>query len=281
MGDHYVPQFYLKGFSRSDGKQIWVYDKKEGNKFQTQVKSIANITGFYSREVEKYLANTVEGPANEAIRKIREREQINSKDKEVLAEYMTVMMKRVPKGKTRLDEMAPSISKKLYGELSEELAQIALIKPEKRDIAQRRTKEIEEILDRFSKNPPPEIWLDNIPHERSPKVVAGLRGMIWRFLVASSDSSFLTSDNPFFFFQSIGIGKPYSEVIFPISSSILLWATWETNLPEGYIPATSQAVKEMNRRTVRNATRYLFKKKDEGWVLPFILKGSWKLHLYQ
>ena len=224
MGDHYVPQFYLKGFSRSEGKQIWVYDKKEVEKFQTQVKSVANITGFYSREVEKYLANTIEEPANEAIRKIREREQMNSKDKEVLAEYMTVMMKRVPKGKARLDEMAPSISKKLYGELSEELAQIALTKPEKRAVAQRRTKEIEEILDRFSKNPPPEIWLDNIPPERSPKVVAGLREMIWRFLVASSDSSFLTSDNPFFFFQSIGIGKSYSEVIFPISSSILLWA---------------------------------------------------------
>lgn len=46
MGDHYVPQYYLKGFSQNNGKSIWVYDKEEGSKIQTQVKSIANITGF-------------------------------------------------------------------------------------------------------------------------------------------------------------------------------------------------------------------------------------------
>ena len=109
MGDHYVPKYYLKGFSTDNGKRILVYDKNEGQKLPTQVKSIANITGFYSREVEQYLANTIEGPANTVLKKIRNREQIKPRDKEILSEYMAVMIKRVPKGKKQLDEMAPSI----------------------------------------------------------------------------------------------------------------------------------------------------------------------------
>jgi hypothetical protein len=281
MGDHYVPQYYLKGFSQNEGKRIWVYDKVEGIKFPTQVKSIANITGFYSRDVEQYLANTIEGPANNVLMKIRQMELIDQKDKEILSEYMAVMMKRVPKGLQRLEEMAPSTSKKLYADLAEELSQIALANPEKKEIVKRRIKEIETILKKYSKDPPKDIWLDNIPPERSPKVVAALNGMIWRFLVSKPESEFLTSDNPLFFFTSIGIGKPNSEVLFPIAKNIALWATWKTHLPEGYIQATTQAVKEMNRRTVSNATRYVFKSKDEDWVLPFIMKGTWKLHLYQ
>ncbi len=52
MGDHYVPRYYLKGFSQNDGKTIYVYDKTERRSFKTQVKSIANETDFYSPEVE-------------------------------------------------------------------------------------------------------------------------------------------------------------------------------------------------------------------------------------
>lgn len=281
MVDHYVPKCYLKGFSKKDGKQIWVYDKNEGKKFPTQVKSIANITSFYSREIEQYLANTIEEPANKVIKKVREHKQITEKDKEVLAKYITVMMKRVPKGKDRFNELAPSLSDKLYREISEELSHIASEQPEKKDLVKRRKSEIKEIFDRYSKNPPKEIWIDNIPPERSPNVVAALVGMTWRFLTIDNNINFLTSDNPFFYFISIGIGKPNSEVSFPISNSILLWATWRTDLPEGYVQTTKQAVKEMNRRTVSNATRYVFHSKDEDWILPFVMKGFWKLHLFK
>ena len=76
MGDHYVPQYYLKSFSQNNGKCIWVYDKRKSRKFSTQVNNVGNITGFYSAEVEQYLANTIENPANEVLRKIRNHEEI-------------------------------------------------------------------------------------------------------------------------------------------------------------------------------------------------------------
>ena len=113
MGDHYVPQYYLKGFSKDNGKNIWVYDKRENREFGTQVKSVGNITDFYSADVEQYLADIIEGPANTVIERVRNQEQISESEKEILSEYMAVMFKRVPRGRERLTEMAPSISTNL------------------------------------------------------------------------------------------------------------------------------------------------------------------------
>ena len=163
MGDHYVPQYYLKGFSNREGKEIWVYDRQERRKFSTQVKSIAKVTGFYSPKVEQYLADTIEIPANRVIRKIRDRGQVTDCDKGILAEYMAVMVKRVPKGKERLREHSPSVAKKLSQEICEQLTIVASTRPEKATLIQKRKSEIKEILNKYSKDPPKEIWLDTIP----------------------------------------------------------------------------------------------------------------------
>ena len=108
MGDRYIPQHYLKGFAQNGGKRIWVYDKKDGRSFPTQVKSIANETGFYSPDTELYLANEIEGPANSVLDKIRERHPLSDNDNSVLADYMVVMIKRVPQGKMLFRERAPA-----------------------------------------------------------------------------------------------------------------------------------------------------------------------------
>jgi hypothetical protein len=46
---HYVPQFYLRGFATRRKKQYFVYcfDKATGNTFKPNVKNVAGETGFY------------------------------------------------------------------------------------------------------------------------------------------------------------------------------------------------------------------------------------------
>jgi hypothetical protein len=44
---HYVPQFLLKQFASGKKPQVWVFDKKTGNKFKTHVKNVASENGFY------------------------------------------------------------------------------------------------------------------------------------------------------------------------------------------------------------------------------------------
>src|SRR3972149_429372 len=258
MGDHYVPQYYLKGFSERSGKSIWVYDKQEKRKYSSQVKSVANETRFYSPAIEQYLANFVEGPANAVIEKIRTRCEVTDHDKEILAEYIAAFVKRVPEGKEHVRELAPSFAEKMSQEIDQQLIVVASVQPEKANLINRRKTEIQEILNRYSKEPQKEVWLENIPPHRSPRVVAAIRGMIWRFLTFDAQPAFLTCDNPVFYFTSIGIGNPKSEITFPISSHVVLWATWRTDISMGYLTATKQAVKEINRRTANNATRYVF-----------------------
>lgn len=278
MGDHYVPQYYLSGFS-PDGRSIWVYDKVQERKFGTQIKSIANENSFYSPEVENYLANCVEGPANGVLKKIRQKEAITQRDKETLSAYMVCMMKRVPQGRSRVKKFAPSVANRIGAKIDEKLKNATIAEPSRAEFFEKRWAEVQEVLERFSRELPKEIWLTNIPPERSPQTLAALSRMTWRFFVSDRGPSFLTSDNPVFYFTTLGIGRPQSEVTFPISSTIALWATWRQDIDEvHFIPAKESVVKELNRRTASLATRYMFHSKNEPWVLSLLTRATWRLN---
>ncbi|MFC1833648.1 DUF4238 domain-containing protein [Thermodesulfobacteriota bacterium] len=278
MGDHYIPRHYLKGFAQHDGKQIWVYDKQDQRQFPTQVKSIANETRFYSPKTEQYLANTIEGPANLVLDKIRQKKPIDDKDKDVFAQYIVVMIKRVPESKTLFENRAPLVAQDLHEELRDQLNVAASVNLEKQDFYGRRGVEIKEILDEFAENPPKKVWLGGIPPELTPRILEAIRCMKWSFLTYEEGPAFLSCDNPVFFFRSLGIGSSESEISFPISSNISLWLSWQRNLREGYYPVPDKVVKEMNRRMASNASRYVFHPIDESWIIPFISKEKWQLH---
>ena len=86
MHNHYVPQYYLKGFCSNANGDIWTYDKKEARVFSVNIIRIANICGFYSEGIEKYLADDIESPANRVLDKIRNRERLEENDKVALSE---------------------------------------------------------------------------------------------------------------------------------------------------------------------------------------------------
>ena len=279
MGNHYIPQYYLRGFCPGFGRTIWVYDKQKTRKFPTHIKSIANECGLYPQELERYLAEDIENPANHVLDKIRNLEHLTLTDKITLSNYIAVMWKRVPEGKKRLKENSPEIIADLREKYLRHLDDTVLKYPAKADLARRRKQEINEILDRFSKEPPLDIWHQAIPIECTPGMIAGLVSMTWRFLVFDKKEVFLSGDNPVFFFSDIGIGRPDSELSFPISSHITLWATRKTDLSEGYFPTNMNIVKEMNRRIASIASRFIFCANDEDWILPFVTKRYRKLNM--
>ena len=281
MGDHYVPKYYLKGFSKDEGNTIWVYDKQDSRKFSTQVRSIANITGFYTSKIEEYLSNKVESPANAVLRKIRDRNKITVDDKKVLSTYMVVMLKRVPQSKERVKKYVPSVAKEVSQKFDNILRIAASIQPGRAALIKERRAEIQKYIEKYSKEQLKDIWLDNIPAGMSPRVVKAISSMTWIFLTFDQHPAFLTSDNPVFYFTDIGIGNPKSEISFPISSHVALWANWRPDLSEGYSPTNMNTVKEFSRRTVSIATRYIFHSDDEAWILPFITKGRLQLNYLQ
>jgi hypothetical protein len=278
MGYHYVPQYYLKGFCRDSSRTIWVYDKLESRGFPTQVKSIANICAFYSPELEKYLSEEVEGPANRVLEKIRSRGTLTPTDKITLSTYIAVMWKRVPAGKTRFRAQAPGIASDLREKLHRQLDEAVDSDRSKESQARRRKAEIDEILHAYSQEPPEDVWQQLIQAERTPRMIAAVATMCWRFFTFDEEPAFLTCDNPVFFFSHLGVGRAESELSFPLSSHVTLWATRRLDLSEGYFPATTAIVKEMNRRTASVTTRYAFHAKDEDWILSFLAKKRWRLN---
>jgi len=278
MGHHYLPQYYLKGFTETADNMLWAYEKGTGKKFKTQIKSLANITDFYSEETEQYLANDIEGPANAVLDKIRGQHLINDDDKNIFAEYMAVIWKRVPRAKEDLKKMAPRLADGIAKKLSGDLDHIIGKNPQKAELMEKRRREIDDILSIYAVDPPREIWLENIPPERTPRIVGAIKAMNWSFWEFNERPVFLTCDNPLFYFRGMGVGKPDSEISFPISNHIVLWATWRADLPRKFIKASTQIVKEFNRRTIDNADRYIFHSRDEDWIVPFIKKKRWKLN---
>ena len=97
MRNHYVPQYYLREFSNKG--VIWVYDKSPGRKkiyFKSHVRNVCSEYRLYSDDIERYLNCKIEMPTNIIIKKIRKHEQISNSEKETLAKYMVVMIKRNP-----------------------------------------------------------------------------------------------------------------------------------------------------------------------------------------
>jgi len=278
MGDHYIPQHYLKGFT-DESKRLWVFDKQDRRAFETQVKSIANETGFYSAVVESRLANEVEGPGNEVLDAIRSRAQVSKSRKRVLAAYMACMLKRVPATKQWVRELTPGMIEKMVEDVRNQLDVLDQKEPERKELWKQRRFELANAPQGFVEDIVKSAFLKQVMPGASPKIVAMLNRMTWQFLTLDRRPAFLASDNPVFFFRGLGLAHNQCEVSFPISSNIALWATWRADLEEGYVSARESWVQELNRRTASSATRYLFHAVDEEWILPLLSKSTWRINV--
>jgi hypothetical protein len=177
------------------------------------------------------------------------------------------MYKRVPEKRNSLKKHAPEIAehqRQIYSKMKDDGL-----------INDTYTEKINEILDKLSKDPLAKIWPETIPRikEISPMIAS----MTWRFLTFDEKPVFLTGDNPVFYFPDLGIAKPKSELSFPISSHVTLWATRRSDLKDGYFPTDMRTVKDMNRRIAKITTRYVFHAKKEEWILNFLAKRDRKL----
>ncbi len=280
MGKHYIPRFYLKGFTEKNAPSfIWAYEKGRKKPFRSNILNIAQENQIYSDETEKQLADDVENPANPIIHKIREQQPITKAEKEILARYVEVLMRRIPRVREKAREWFPSAMEKKLQHLESDLNRLSDENPDKEEIINKHKNDIKrmrnnDVVDLFT---PEDIWEEIILSDDMP-IHQVLGDMTWQFLVFDEWPIFLTSDNPVFFFEWMGIGKKYSEVSFPISKNIVLWATWRSDLKENYVKTTENIAKEINQRTVSFAQKYIFFSSHEKWVETLVNKDSLKVN---
>jgi hypothetical protein len=278
MGNHYVPKFYLKGFTdKSQNNHIWVFQENK-LPFQTSVQNVAQENNFYSNEIEQVLANDVEEPAKEIINNVKNQKTISLEERTVLAKYLMALWKRVPKTKEFLQPKMSEIFNSILEQTEEKISKVELEQPDKKTILDRRRQEIGKIRTN-QKTMINKMWMDNLHPDKTPEPIEIFQKMTWRFLIAPEGQFYITSDNPFFFFQGLGIGRENSEVSIPITKEIALLATWQTDMKEGYFRARPQAVKEFNRRTIQNSNQYIYCPYRAEWIIKMMKKPKHEIRL--
>jgi hypothetical protein len=276
MGDHYVPQAYLRGFTEPQSvEMVWVYDKAQKIFFRTNVKNVAQEKDFYGPEIEIALNSDIENPANPVLEKLRRREAITDTERYSLSVYIAVMLSRVPRRRTKIKERLPAEIEATIQRYIDTLSRITAATDAQAEIVQRRLRELEELRIKYLTEPPePVIKEINIPRPNE-KIVHLIYSMVWRFLIADrGPTRFLTTDNPAFFFESYGFGREESELSFPISSQMCLLGNWQSgNGADGILGIPEIYVKEMNRRNTSAATRFLFYHKRADWLATLAHKN--------
>ena len=275
MGKHYIPQYYLLGFCHEG--LLWVHDRIENRSFRTQRKQIGHETKIWPQEVEDHLTQEIENPANPVIDKVRNLLSLDQSERRLLAKYIYTLWRRVPAGRERSAKMLPEMAKDYKKRLIARIDELVKQNPSLTKNAEIRKVQIERAIEPYESNPPSDIWQKALLTHQDSKVTDLILSMNWKYII-SSENQFLTCDNPVFFFEFEGLGKTSSELTVPFSSNVVLWANYDPFPPNQVVYATPQSVKAINRRVANNASRYLYSKIDEPWILPFHQKGSWQLN---
>jgi hypothetical protein len=286
MGDHYVPRLYLRGFCEpGSDHELWQYDKVRDDFRRVSVTTAANEAGFYSADVERQLAQLVEGPANAVICKLRAGHGIDDVERARLAVYMGTMIKRVPQHRLRAQKLLPQVVQETLANVREVIAQAAesgVLSPE---MEARRRGELAAVEGRMAKGTPHEIMEQIRRPWPGLELVNLIYDMAWRFVITTGPSFFLTSDNPVFFFEGLGLKRDTAELVFPIASHLALHGSWQDLAPGEKDARTGpqHVVKEFNRRVASAATRFVFYREKRDWVreiarnqTPTIHQISWE-----
>jgi len=127
---HFVPLFYLERWSSHDRVEV---RRRDGGRFPTNPVNVAVVNGFYdfrdddgvvSKEVEKFLADQVEGPASSALLAIDNMglaSDPGSGEREALSAFIAYQMTRTPERRSEM-MMAEAVRDFLGGrELTEPL----------------------------------------------------------------------------------------------------------------------------------------------------------------
>ena len=276
MGDHYVPQAYLRGFTDPQSvEMIWVYDKVQKTFFRTNVRNVAQENNFYGPEIEIVLNSDIENPANPVLEKLRRREAITADERYSLSTYIAVMLSRVPRRRAKIKERLPKEIEATIQQYVDALNHIAMTTDIQPEIVQKRLQELEDLRIKYRTEPPEPVTKQiNIPRPNE-KIVHLIYSMVWRFLIADRGSTrFITTDNPAFFFECYGFGREEAELSFPISSEMCLLGNWQAGKgAEGILGVPEVYVKEMNRRNISAATRFVFYHKRADWLATLAHKN--------
>lgn len=282
MGKHYVPQRYLEGFSvPGDERLIWMFDKLTLRWVPAAIKQVAQQRDYFPPEVELQLATLIEKPANRVIDALSNHQKLIDPERTILANYIAVMIMRVPRKRRKGYELVPSVLESIVEEIRDKLS--AQGKNDNLANASLLLNELDRLKIKFNQDVPENVRRQILSPWPSTNVVNAIKNMTWRFVRAPSNAQFLTTDNPAFFFEGFGLAKPEAELTFPLSSDRALIASHQGEPGSTlFLQAKPALVKEINRRVASGAERFVFFHRKAAWVetlatkkQPYLSRIAW------
>src|SRR5205085_3409919 len=276
---HYLPQFYLKGFvDPMNQPYLWVYEKgvleikpvsaKDAG-LEKDYHSFINSEGERDSETIENILQKIEDAAAPVFQKIHNQEVLGEEDRHILASFLSLMLTRVPNFRRNVE--------KSTGEIIKQIGQIYAANSEYfEDSLKLYEEETGEKLDMSPEEFRALILEGNYELSMGPKFSLRMMGIdlsqvlldkTWFYIKATDRVKFLTSDNPIFYHDPTrerdsywpeGLGDENTEVTFPLSRELVLVASRRKGVRPGYLPLGHQVAKDINRRTVMSAMRFVY-----------------------
>ena len=272
---HELPRHYLRGFCELGTGFIWVYEQGKpfspGEKRETSNPHRRGIHVTALRR-DRYAARGEDGRihfryepelqrkerlADDVIRKVRNHEPISADEKEVLARYIGLMMRRLS---DRDVDARPRLRQVLSVSPMYKIAQ------QLADAGQfGKARELLDAQDRLETEDGQTELLRESMLIDFDQVHSAIMGIAWRFLVAPPERHFITTDNPVVFDRHQGLRN--SPLLFPLSSTIMLDASRFNGHDLTYEQASILETRKFNAMVMTHAVKEIYSARPDEWIL--------------
>jgi hypothetical protein len=297
---HYLPQFYLEGFTDHEDHLLWVFDR-ELKQFRCQQPKDTAVQGYYytftdgngkrRNDIEEFFS-LIESQTKPILDRISQGKVITDDEKQAFSIFIAFQKTRVPDFEKGMNEVGEKIFKRISELMfSSERGAAEMIKKVRIDAGKDLEINPREFADFVKRGD----YTINFEREHSIRLMMSLTmklaihfaEMDWAFFRAPERSSFLTSDNPFALippegfdpkgFFGVGILTPGTTKIMPISSEYCL-AMGDHGDKIQIIEIDHAMVRRLNSYSAINSDRFIIGKANRllEKIVSVTNVGKWR-----
>ncbi len=295
---HFVPAFYLRGFTDSEHDNLlWVYSKGSDKIFYEKPENVGFKKHYHTFEkpdgtkdtntIEDYFCHVWEGPTAKIIESIKAGTFPVGDDRQFLASFLGLSFTRSPNHRANVERAIVHLRRTIAQFSAADPGRFAqTLRSYEHNMGEKLTEDPEDLRKfmlegEYDLSVRPELYLKMfVGHGVRFGLV--IERMKWVFVRATARFRFLTSDNPSFFhdpsvdnrslYRGVGLLNRNCEVSFPISQDLALIATWNDAMTEGYIQGSHELVKAVNRRSTLAAHRFVYAPEKSDALLRLVQK---------
>ncbi len=278
---HYLPQFYLRGFS-TNGKSIYQIEKPTMRGYISSIRDAAAIRDYHELDdpnfadpnaVEKRLAQ-IETQLATALARVLQRGLATPDDHASVVQLVGLLRVRIPAFKAHIDASLQQMVRSV-GLIMERKGQLPPVRKGLEDVLR-----VENLSISIANWKCLEFMFKLAADRRILELLGAIRPSVLR---APDHTVFLTCDQPVAVYHPAasptdaygdgGLADPTTEVSVPLSSHALLLLSRAADPPADRV-ATSEEVAEFNRRTIVMADSLVFAPEASKWAVETVARYS-------